>query len=158
METVTRTRLAVLRLARRLRQQALPGITPSQQSALAAIEHSGPLTLGALAAFENVRPPSITRIVAALETEQWVERTTDPDDRRVTSVQITAWGRRELKRIRVERNAWLADRLALLDDDERARLDAALPVLERLIDSVRDPADASADEGGTADEPGEPGR
>jgi len=146
-ETVTRTRLAVLRLARRLRQQALPGITPSQQSALAAIEHRGTLTLGELAAFENVRPPSITRIVAALEAERWVERTTDPDDRRVTSVEITTHGRRELKRIRLERNAWLAARLDLLDDDERARLDAALPVLERLIDSIPDPADP-ADQGG----------
>ncbi|MGZ4692505.1 MAG: MarR family winged helix-turn-helix transcriptional regulator [Acidimicrobiales bacterium] len=136
---VTRTRLAILRLARRLRQQTLPGITPSQQSALAAIDHRGPLTLGELAAFENVRPPSITRIVAALEAEQWVERTTDPDDRRVTTVQATARGRRELRRIREERNAWLATRLALLDDDELARLVAALPVIERLTDSVPDP-------------------
>jgi DNA-binding MarR family transcriptional regulator len=138
-ELVTRTRLAILRLARRLRQQTLPGITPSQQSALAAIDHRGPLTLGELAAFENVRPPSITRIVVALESEGWVERTIDPDDRRVTTVQTTARGRRELRRIREERNAWLAERLALLDDDERARIAAALPALERLIDSLEPP-------------------
>ena len=145
-ELVTRTRLAVLRLARRLRQQTLPGITPSQQSALAAIDHRGPLTLGELAAFENVRPPSITRIVAALEAERWVERTTDPDDRRVTTVQTTDRGRRELLRIREERNAWLAGRLADLDDDERARLAAALPVLERLIGSLPDPLPGPGDE------------
>ncbi len=145
METVTRTRLAILRLARRLRQQALPGITPSQQSALAAIEVRGPLTLGALAAFENVRPPSITRIVAALETEGWVERTTDPDDRRVTSVQVSARGRKELRRIREERNAWLAERLAELDEDEHALLVAALPVLEKLIDTLDPTPDAAAD-------------
>ena len=161
METVTRTRLAVLRLARRLRQQALPGITPSQQSALAAIEARGPLTLGALAAFENVRPPSITRIVAALEAEQWVERTTDPDDRRVTTVQVTSRGRRELRRIREERNAWLAERLAELDDDERRLLEAALPVLERLIDTL-DPTSASPDptseQGDVGDEPPAAGR
>jgi DNA-binding MarR family transcriptional regulator len=137
-ETVTRTRLALLRLARRLRQQTLPGITPSQQSALAAIADRGPLTLGALAAFENVRPPSITRIVAALEAERWVERTTDPDDRRVVTVVVTAQGRRELKRIREERNVWLARRLALLDDDERQVLEAALPVIERLTGSPDD--------------------
>jgi DNA-binding MarR family transcriptional regulator len=155
METVTRTRLAVLRLARRLRQQAFPGITPSQQSALAAIEARGPLTLGALAAFENVRPPSITRIVAALEAEGWVERTTDPDDRRVTSVQVSARGRKELRRIREERNAWLAERLAGLDDDERRILEDALPVLERLIDTL-DPTPETpeaADPGDTGDEP-----
>jgi DNA-binding MarR family transcriptional regulator len=155
-ETVTRTRLAILRLARRLRQQALPGITPSQQSALAAIEHRGPLTLGELAAFENVRPPSITRIVAALEAEHLVERTTDPDDRRVTTVRTTDEGRAELRRIREERNAWLAERLAELDDDERALLDAALPVLEHLIDAV-DPDDRAPAPGTqTDDRPPEP--
>ena len=154
-ETVTRTRLAVLRLARRLRQQALPGITPSQQSALAAIEHRGTLTLGELAAFENVRPPSITRIVAALEAERWVERTTDPDDRRVTSVEITTHGRRELKRIRLERNAWLAERLAELGPDERQLLEAALPVLEQLIDTL-DPTVGPGDD--PADGPPAAGR
>jgi DNA-binding MarR family transcriptional regulator len=157
-ETVTRTRLAVLRLARRLRQQTLPGITPSQQSALAAIDHRGPLTLGELAAFENVRPPSITRIVAALEAEGWVERTTDPGDRRVTSVQVTAKGRRELKRIREERNAWLAGRLALLDDEERSALEAALPVIERLTGSLSDETDYTADTAETANRPTESAR
>jgi len=155
METVTRTRLAILRLARRLRQQALPGITPSQQSALAAIEARGPLTLGALAAFENVRPPSITRIVAALEAEGWVERTTDPDDRRVTSVQVSARGRKELRSIREERNAWLAERLAELGPDERQLLEAALPVLEQLIDTL-DPTVGPGDD--PADGPPAAGR
>ena len=132
-ELVTRTRLAVLRLARRMRQQSHAGITPSQQSALAAIEHGGPLTLGALAAIENVQPPSITRIVAALEEQGYVERTGAPQDRRVTTVAIATKGRRELKAIRSERNAWLAGRLAQLDPLELRRLDEALPVLERIF-------------------------
>ncbi len=132
-ELVTRTRLAVLRLARRLRQQSHAGITPSQQSALAAIEHDGPLTLGALAAIENVRPPSLTRIVAALEEQGYVQRTASTDDRRVSTIDIAAKGRRELKTIRGERNAWLADRLAVLDADEVERLRHALPVLERMF-------------------------
>ena len=93
-DLVTRTRLAVLRLARRLRQQVTPGITPSQQSALAAIEHRGPLTLGELAAYENVQPPSITRIVGNLEAADLVERTTAAADRRVSLVQITRQGQR----------------------------------------------------------------
>ena len=132
-ELVTRTRLAVLRLARRLRQQSHAGITPSQQSALAAIEHDGPLTLGALAAIENVQPPSITRIVAALEEQGYVQRTASTDDRRVSTIDIAAKGRRELKTIRGERNAWLAGRLAVLDADEVERLRDALPVLERMF-------------------------
>jgi DNA-binding MarR family transcriptional regulator len=132
-ELVSRTRMAVLRLARRLRQQASAGITPSQQSALAAVEHSGPLTLGALAAIENVQPPSITRIVAALEDQGYVARTASPDDRRVTTVAVTPAGTRELRTIREERNAWLRSRLATLDPADLHRLEDALPVLERLF-------------------------
>jgi len=132
-EMVTRTRLALLRLARRLRQEVHAGVTPSQQSALSAIEHKGPLTLGELAAIENVRPPSISRIVGALEDQGYVERTTDPGDRRVSTVITTAKGSRELRKIRAERNAWLASRLALLDADERAQLHDALPVLEKMF-------------------------
>ena len=132
-ELVTRTRLAVLRLARRLRQQVTPGITPSQQSALAAIEHRGPLTLGELAAYENVQPPSITRIVGNLEAAELVERTTAAADRRVSLVQITQLGRDELQAIRSQRDAWLAQRLATLDPKEMAKVEAALPVLDRIL-------------------------
>jgi DNA-binding MarR family transcriptional regulator len=133
-DLVNRTRLAVLRLARRLRQQASPGITPSQQSALAAIEQKGPLTLGELAGFENVQPPSITRIVGNLEAADLVERTTDVADRRVSLVQITEDGRRELGMIRSQRNAWLAERLAHLDAADLERLGQALPVLDKILD------------------------
>lgn len=132
-ELVSRTRMAVLRLARRLRQQSHAGITPSQQSALAAIEHSGPLTLGALATIENVQPPSITRIVTALEDQGYVERRSGPEDRRVSTVAISAAGTRELRIIRDERNAWLRTQLATLSPGELRRLENALPVIERLF-------------------------
>jgi DNA-binding MarR family transcriptional regulator len=133
-DLVTRTRLAVLRVSRRLRQQVSPGITPSQQSALAAIEHRGPLTLGELAAYENVQPPSITRIVGNLEATGLVERTSDESDRRVSLVQITDAGHDELGAIRSQRNAWLAQRLATLDDDDLAQLRAALAVFDKILE------------------------
>jgi DNA-binding MarR family transcriptional regulator len=133
-DLVTRTRLSVLRLARRLRQQVTAGITPSQQSALAAIDQKGPLTLGELAGYENVQPPSITRIVGNLEAAGLVERTTAETDRRVSLVQTTESGRAELATIRSQRNAWLAQRLATLDPDELARLSEALPVLDKILD------------------------
>jgi DNA-binding MarR family transcriptional regulator len=133
-DLVTRTRLAVLRLARRLRQQMTAGITPSQQSALAAIEQKGPLTLGELAGFENVQPPSITRIVGNLEASGLVERTTAVADRRVSLVQITEAGRAELGTIRSQRDAWLAERLSQLDADDLARLRDALAVLDKVLD------------------------
>ncbi len=133
-DLVTRTRLAVLRLARRLRQNVAAGITPSQQSALAAIEQKGPLTLGELAGFENVQPPSITRIVGNLEAAALVERTTAVADRRVSLVQITQAGRDELGAIRSQRNAWLAERLSRLDAGDLDRLRDALPVLDKILD------------------------
>jgi DNA-binding MarR family transcriptional regulator len=133
-ELVTRTRLAVLRIARRLRQQVSPGITPSQQSALAAIDSKGPLTLGELAAYENVQPPSITRIVGNLEAAALVERTTDASDRRVSLVQITPAGHGELENIRNQRDAWLAERLATLDTGEVEKLRASLAVLDKILD------------------------
>ena len=66
-ELVIRLRLGVMRLARRLRQQTEGEITASQLSALSSVSRLGPLTLGALAAIERVRPPTMTRIVGHLE-------------------------------------------------------------------------------------------
>jgi DNA-binding MarR family transcriptional regulator len=133
-ETVNRLRMVVLRLSRRLRQQVHSGITPSQLSALAMVDRHGPLTLGDLANLENVQPPSISRIVGALEGEGWVERTADERDRRVSLVQTTAAGRRELRQIRSERSAWLRRRLDSLDEADRRCLAVALPALERLLE------------------------
>jgi DNA-binding MarR family transcriptional regulator len=133
LATVTRLRMALLRVSRRLRQQAHSGITPSQLSALSTVERHGPLTLGDLAGLENVQPPSISRIVGALEGEGYVERAPDDTDRRVALVRITDSGTAELRQIRAERDAWLADRLDRLSANERRRLLASLPVLERLL-------------------------
>lgn len=125
--------MVLLRLGRRLRQQVHTGITPSQLSALAAIGNHGPLTLGELATVENVRPPSISRIVGALEAEGYVERTLDAHDRRLAVVRVTKKGERELSQIRSERDAWLRRRLDALPARDRERLVAALPVLESLL-------------------------
>lgn len=128
-------RLAVTRLARRLRQEgAEGGITPSQLSALATTERFGPLTLGELATHERVQPPTMTRIVAALADAGLVTREVDADDRRIARVRVTAAGRRLLDRSRRRKTAFLATRLRRLDDDERRILARAVPVLERLLE------------------------
>ncbi len=132
-------RLAVARLSRRIRQQAtITGdeLTVSAQGALATIERLGSITLGELAAVEQVRPPSMTRIVARLEEYDFVTRVVDPADRRVARVEITRAGRELLARSRTRKDAYLAQRVALLTDDERATLSRALPLLERLQDDV----------------------
>jgi DNA-binding MarR family transcriptional regulator len=132
-------RLAIARLSRRIRQQAtITGdeLTVSSQGALATIERLGPITLGELAAVEQVRPPSMTRIVARLEEYGYVTRVVDPTDRRVARAEITPDGRALLARSRTHKDAYLAQRVALLTDDERTTLARALPLLERLQDDM----------------------
>lgn len=132
-EIASRLRLAVMRLARRLRQESPPGITASQMSALAVVDHAGPITISELATHENVQPPTISRIVDALERDGWVERVADRTDRRVARVRVTQKAEQELARVRAERNAYLAQRLAALDSHEQAAVIAALPALEHLL-------------------------
>ena len=133
-EGVSRLRLAIVRLGRRLRQQANAGVTPSQLSVLATIDRHGPVGLKELAAIEQVKPPSITRIVTALEEEGFVTRVVSDEDRRSARVSLTSDGRQALARVRRQRDAWLAQRLAGLSPDEVDALMRALPALEKLLE------------------------
>jgi DNA-binding MarR family transcriptional regulator len=135
-EIAARLRLAVTRLSRRLRQQVAGGLTSSQVSALAAVERLGAPTLGALAASEQVQPPSMTKMVVGLEGAGLVTRREDDKDRRIVRVALTAEGRRTVQRSRSLRNAYLARRLRVLSQDERARLDELVQLLERLVDKA----------------------
>ena len=131
-EVAARLRLSATRLARRLRQQAGTGHTPSQLSALATVDHHGPLTLGALAEHERVAPPSITKVLAKLEADGLVERATDADDRRVQRVSTTKAGRDLIAETRRRKTTWLTARIRELPAGEQARLVAALDVLDHL--------------------------
>jgi DNA-binding MarR family transcriptional regulator len=123
-------------LHRRMRQLGTDSLTLTQSSALASIVRRGPLTLGELAARENVAPPTVTKAVAALEAVGYVTRTTDPDDRRVTRVSGTAEGRRHLEEVSSVRTAWLQSRLEGLSAGDRKRLLDAIDVLEGLSAEV----------------------
>jgi len=125
-------RLAVMRLARRLRQESVGDITQSQLSALSAVDHSGPLSLGELAEIERVAPPSMTRIAARLEERGLVARSADVADRRIARVEATDAGRALLDATRTRRDAFLAVRLDAMTAEERDVLARALPLLERL--------------------------
>ena len=127
-----RLRLSATRLARVLRRQADIGLSPSQLTALATIDHHGPMTLGALAEHERVAPPTITKVAAKLEAAGYVRRIGDPTDGRVSRVSTTPEGVALLDESRRRKDAWLAARLAQLDADQRQRLAAALDVLEEL--------------------------
>jgi DNA-binding MarR family transcriptional regulator len=132
VELGSRLRLAVLRLSRRLRQQAVGEITSSQLSALSVLAYRGELTLGELAAIERVAPPSMTRIAARLASRGLVERRSDSADRRVARVAISETGLDLINETRTRRDAYLAERLQGLSDEERDLLERAVPLLERL--------------------------
>jgi DNA-binding MarR family transcriptional regulator len=136
-ELAARLRLSATRLARRLRQEADAGLTPSQLSALAVIEREGPLTLGALADHEKVAPPSITKVVAKLESIGLVARAVDPADRRFVRVALTDAGRALLEDSRQRKTAWLTGRIRELAPGDREQLAAALDVLEALVSGDR---------------------
>jgi DNA-binding MarR family transcriptional regulator len=132
-ELASRLRLAVTRLHRRLRQHSAGGLTQSQASALASIGQLESPTLGALAARESVQPPSMTRVVAALEALGHVARVVDPADRRVVRVTLTDSGRAVLQRSRSLKNAFLADQLRRLSPEEREGMGELTVLLERLV-------------------------
>lgn len=134
IELAAQLRLAVVRLARALRRHGVGGLTPSQLSALASVSRLEPVRLGDLALREGVSPPTLTRIVAALEDKALVERRSDPADGRCAVIALSPSGSATLARIRSESTAMLATRLRALNHDERARLASALPLLEGLID------------------------
>jgi DNA-binding MarR family transcriptional regulator len=133
-ETVSRVRLAVLRLSRRLRQHAAAGLTASQLSLVSTLDRHGPLNLGDLAAHEGVQPPSVTRMVDALEKLGMVKRSESSQDRRSVVATLTGKGHKAVEDVRRRRDAWLAQRLAVLSPADRAALEAALPVLELLVE------------------------
>lgn len=110
--------------------------TPTQLTVIGAIHRHGPISLGELAARERLSPPTISRVVAALEETGMIERAPDAHDRRVYRVRTTADGARWIERSRTARNEWLAGRIAALSAPERAALAAALPVLDRLVEKA----------------------
>jgi DNA-binding MarR family transcriptional regulator len=129
-----RLRLAITRTARRLRQEADAGLSPSLTAALATIERHGPLTPSRLAEMERIQRPTVTRLLGTLENDGLIERLTDPDDRRVSHVSVTKDGRALVKKLRSRKNAYLARRLRRLDDDELETLERATAILERILE------------------------
>ncbi len=127
--------LAVVRLARQLRfRRPDSPVSLSQLSALATLAKEGPMTPGALAIRERVRPPSMTRVIASLAEEGFVDRCAHPDDGRQVLVSVSASGH-EL--IEVERRAsqeWLQQRLAELQPEQRKTLLAAADLMFAIVD------------------------
>jgi DNA-binding MarR family transcriptional regulator len=133
-DLAVRLRLAIVRAARRLRQEAGEELSPSQAAALATIDRHGPLTPSELADRERVRRPTATRVIAFLEEAGLVDRTPDPQDGRSSIVTLSPGGRELLTRVRNRKNAYLSRRLRELSAEERATLDRAATILERVLE------------------------
>jgi len=133
-DLAVRLRLVIARTARRLRQEAAEELSPSQGAALATIDRHGPLTPSELAVRERIQRPTATRLIARLEEAGFVDRTPDPLDRRSCVVSLTPAGGELLDRVRTRKDAYLARRLRDLDADERATLDRAAAILERVLE------------------------
>jgi DNA-binding MarR family transcriptional regulator len=133
-QVALRLHAAAIRLLRALRRQdAATGVGPARLSALSVIVFRGPLTLGALAEAEQVRPPTMSRIVAGLEREGYVRRATDAADRRRAHLHATAAGRRLMEKGRRRRIDELARWLGALPPEELDRLEQAALLMERVV-------------------------
>jgi DNA-binding MarR family transcriptional regulator len=130
-------RPAVFRLARHLRQARADAeeLTPSQLSAMGVLLREGDLPIGELAAYEQVRAPSMTRLVDHLESRGLLRRTQSPNDKRASIVGLTEQGSELLEANRRRRNEWLALRLEKLTEEERAALRTAIPLLRKIAET-----------------------
>ncbi len=126
-------RFALNRMNRRLRQQATSDdLTVSQLSVLAILNREGAVTAGELAAKENVRPPSMTRVIAALEVFGLIARGENPADGRQVLVSLTDAGVLRVSKEIAARERWLAQQLQALSEDDRALLRQAATILNNL--------------------------
>jgi DNA-binding MarR family transcriptional regulator len=133
-ELAPRLRLAVTRMARRLRQEAGTDLGPSGVAALATIDRHGPISPSELAERERIKRPTATRIVAALEGAGLIERVRDPEDGRASILTATREGRQLLRRLRARKTAYLATRLDRLDAEDRRTLERAAELLEGMLE------------------------
>lgn len=134
-ELAARLRPSLLRLQRVLRlQRTNAGLTLTQLSALGTVGSRGPLSAGDLAAAERVQPPSMTKVIAALEDAGLVQRQPHPSDKRQAIIAITSGGRQVLDAVRESGNVWLGEQLTKLSTDERDLLLRVVPVLDRLAE------------------------
>ncbi|HEX9563343.1 MAG TPA: MarR family transcriptional regulator [Gemmatimonadaceae bacterium] len=128
--------LAVHLLRAVRREDVKAGLTGPRLSALSVVVFTGPLTLSELAAAEQVKPPTMTRLVQALEREGLVRRVGDPDDRRIVRVRATPRGQAVLAQGRARRVARLATPMAHLDPTEQDTLRRAADIIGRVVASL----------------------
>ena len=125
---------AAIHLLRRVRKQDVAtGEGPARLSALSVLVFGGPKTLGELAAAEQVKPPTMSRIVAGLARSRLIDIAVDPTDARRMQIRATAKGKTILEKGRARRIAYLAAHLEQLTPEELHSLGNAVEILGRVL-------------------------
>jgi DNA-binding MarR family transcriptional regulator len=128
---------AAIHLLRGVREEdAQTGVGPAQLSALSVLVFGGPMRLTKLARVEQVRPPTMTKVVTGLEARGLVKRRADNEDARAVRLEATARGTKLLQEGRRRRVERLAATLATLDDDDLEALARAAAIIERVSAGV----------------------
>ena len=133
-ELLHSTAIRLLRTVRRVDESS--DLTAPRLSALSVIVFNGSITLGKLAETEQVRPPTMTRIVNALEEQELVIKAQEPSDGRVIRIAATTKGKRVLIRGRARRVQFLTEQIRHLKKAEQGNLSAALDTIQELIDRI----------------------
>ena len=129
---------SAIHLLRHLRKEDdASGLSAPRLSALSVVVFGGPITLGQLATAEQVKPPTMTRIVTGLEKDGLVQRKGDSRDKRLTKISATPKGERVLAAGRARRIQLLARAVERLGAKELAALGRGAQLLGELIDSMR---------------------
>jgi DNA-binding MarR family transcriptional regulator len=133
-QVADRLHSAAIHLLRRVRKQdTAMREAPARLSALSVLVFGGPMSLGQLAAAEQVKPPTMTRIVTGLERAKLAQRVSDPADARRLQIRATPKGVRLMQRGRQARIDYLARHLAMLTKDELSALGEAVEILQRVL-------------------------
>jgi DNA-binding MarR family transcriptional regulator len=135
LELAEELRPALLRIARNLRRETEAlGVTSHQVTLLWLVRDRPGLSMRELAEEEGISAPSLSGHVDRLESAGLLRRIRSSDDRRRVGLELTNEGRTLLRRVRARRTTWLAERLAVLSDEERERIERALPALYALLE------------------------
>jgi DNA-binding MarR family transcriptional regulator len=126
-------RIAVMRFSRRLRSQRVDtSVTLTHLSAMSTLRRHGAMSAGELAGHERVQPPSMTRVVGALEAMGLITRTPHPTDGRQVVIELTPAAHDLLDAEARAREAWLFERLQQLSPEERQVLEDAATIMDKL--------------------------
>jgi DNA-binding MarR family transcriptional regulator len=140
LDIATRLRIALGRLARRLRPTeagAAAGLTPTRVAVLLSVVRNGRIRLAELAESEGINPTMLSRAISKLVDSGLLERTCDAGDRRAAWVEATDAGRQLAERMRIERTDAVRAALGELSESDREQLERALPALEALADGLK---------------------